>query len=228
MRNLALATDSFQNTRQFYPGYVNTVGLNTNASWVVALLGNLERQDLYQVWAGSATAPTTSPYFELMVCPSDPPEQVGGAVLSYVANSGSGESGATNLIKNGIFHAAGTQSTVDTIPDGRSNTLLFSENIQATTWNISTRNVTTFMWWNTDTPADRKINGNKAAATGDNAARPSSYHSGGVNVAFADTHVGFLKQDVAYPVYRQLMTPNHKESDAPDKATHILDEKDFK
>jgi prepilin-type processing-associated H-X9-DG protein len=85
------------------------------------------------------------------------------------------------------------------------------------------------MWWNAETPAVRKINGDlKTATTSDNAARPSSYHSGGVNVAFADTHVAFLKQDVPYAAYRQLMTPDHRMSDATDKATHILDDKDFK
>jgi prepilin-type N-terminal cleavage/methylation domain-containing protein/prepilin-type processing-associated H-X9-DG protein len=39
-------------------------------------------------------------------------------------------------------------------------------------------------------------------------ARPASAHSGGVNVAFCDGHGMFLRDDIDYRVYQQLMTPN--------------------
>jgi prepilin-type processing-associated H-X9-DG protein/prepilin-type N-terminal cleavage/methylation domain-containing protein len=38
-------------------------------------------------------------------------------------------------------------------------------------------------------------------------ARPASAHSGGVNVAFCDGHGDFLRDDIDYGVYQQLMTP---------------------
>jgi prepilin-type processing-associated H-X9-DG protein/prepilin-type N-terminal cleavage/methylation domain-containing protein len=38
-------------------------------------------------------------------------------------------------------------------------------------------------------------------------ARPASAHSGGVNVAFCDGHGDFLRDDIDYAVYQQLMTP---------------------
>jgi prepilin-type processing-associated H-X9-DG protein/prepilin-type N-terminal cleavage/methylation domain-containing protein len=38
-------------------------------------------------------------------------------------------------------------------------------------------------------------------------ARPASAHSGGVNVAFCDGHGDFLRDDIDYTVYQQLMTP---------------------
>lgn len=38
-------------------------------------------------------------------------------------------------------------------------------------------------------------------------ARPASAHSGGVNVAFCDGHSDFLRDDIDYMVYQQLMTP---------------------
>ena len=41
-------------------------------------------------------------------------------------------------------------------------------------------------------------------------ARPSSEHRGGVNVAFADGHVEFLKEDVEYSVYARLLSPDGK------------------
>ena len=39
-------------------------------------------------------------------------------------------------------------------------------------------------------------------------ARPSSFHPGGVVVAFGDGRVHFLREDGSYPVYAALMTPN--------------------
>lgn len=41
-------------------------------------------------------------------------------------------------------------------------------------------------------------------------ARPSSEHRGGVNVAFADGHVEFLKEDIQYDVYARLLSPDGK------------------
>ncbi len=39
-------------------------------------------------------------------------------------------------------------------------------------------------------------------------ARPASAHSSGMNVAFCDGHGEFLRDDIDYTVYQQLMTPN--------------------
>ncbi len=39
-------------------------------------------------------------------------------------------------------------------------------------------------------------------------ARPASYHPGGVNVAFCDGHIEFLRDDIDYTVYQQLLTAN--------------------
>jgi prepilin-type N-terminal cleavage/methylation domain-containing protein/prepilin-type processing-associated H-X9-DG protein len=39
-------------------------------------------------------------------------------------------------------------------------------------------------------------------------ARPASNHGGGANVAFCDVHSQFLREDIDYIVYVQLMTPN--------------------
>jgi prepilin-type processing-associated H-X9-DG protein len=60
-------------------------------------------------------------------------------------------------------------------------------------------------------------------------ARPSSRHRGGVNVAFADTHVIFLSEDIDYVVYMQLMTSNGRESDTPSAwKNFVLNESDYK
>lgn len=54
-------------------------------------------------------------------------------------------------------------------------------------------------------------------------ARPSSNHTGGVNVAFAGGRVRFLKEDIAYDVFRALMTPNDLKSSSP-KRNFIIDD----
>jgi prepilin-type N-terminal cleavage/methylation domain-containing protein len=54
-------------------------------------------------------------------------------------------------------------------------------------------------------------------------ARPSSYHSVGVNVAFVGGRVTFLRQDIDYKVYIALMTLHDKKSDSPDPNFQLED-----
>jgi prepilin-type processing-associated H-X9-DG protein len=46
-------------------------------------------------------------------------------------------------------------------------------------------------------------------------ARPSSAHGSGANVAFCDGSCKFIRQDISYIVYQQLMTPNGRKSFDP-------------
>jgi type II secretory pathway pseudopilin PulG len=54
----------------------------------------------------------------------------------------------------------------------------------------------------------------RAAAT---RARPASYHTGGVNVAFGGGRVIYLRDSIDYGVYIALMTMNEKQSDNPNR-----------
>ena len=54
------------------------------------------------------------------------------------------------------------------------------------------------------------------------AARPSSHHPGGVNVAFADGSVRFLSDSIEYRAYQALLTPHGKRSDVPFRE-YVLD-----
>jgi len=58
------------------------------------------------------------------------------------------------------------------------------------------------------------------------AARPSSWHSGGVNVVFADKHTVFLNEQIDYDVYQQLMTTYGKKSGMPCTG-YVLRAEDF-
>jgi hypothetical protein len=57
-------------------------------------------------------------------------------------------------------------------------------------------------------------------------ARPSSYHSGGVNVAFGSGRVLFLRETIDYQVYIALMTPNEETSASPNRE-FLLEDKHF-
>jgi prepilin-type N-terminal cleavage/methylation domain-containing protein len=108
----------------------------------------------------------------------------------------------------------------------------------------------------TTPPDPRKINGDKnrklAASTATPTpyppttvateyyyVRPSSSHPGGVNVAMCSGQTTFLRDDIDYWVYEQLMTPDGKHSDicapnssgtylTPLNAAYILNESDYK
>jgi prepilin-type N-terminal cleavage/methylation domain-containing protein/prepilin-type processing-associated H-X9-DG protein len=58
------------------------------------------------------------------------------------------------------------------------------------------------------------------------AARPSAWHSGGVNVVFADKHTVFLNEGIDYDVYQQLMTTYGKKSSMPCSG-YVLRAEDF-
>ena len=57
-------------------------------------------------------------------------------------------------------------------------------------------------------------------------ARPSSNHTGGVNVSFAGGRAMFLRENIDYSVYRGLMTPNDLKSNSPMR-DFILEDQPF-
>lgn len=239
---LAKAAKVYENRKRQYPAIENSVDGSNMASWVVALFPEMEKMELYVQWQDPSIAVASKPtaYLENLVCPSDPPEQIGGALLSYVGNSGYSSdsfSNATKSAANGIMMTAGKYSNTDTIKDGESYTLIFSENIQASKWAdpsmtgaASLRPNTTFMWYPSES-GTHKINAGKTDSGKEgNAeyARPSSYHSGGVNVAFCDTHVLTLRDDIDYGTFAQLMTPYGLGSDMPTAWKKPLDDAAYK
>jgi prepilin-type processing-associated H-X9-DG protein len=114
--------------------------------------------------------------------------------------------------------------------DGASNTLLLSENLDATSYaNLAGGNNYVFeafhgfVWTyatNSATPPFQpqnfpfgSINGPRDATNAANPAylnnaRPSSNHPGGVMVVFCDGHSRFLRSEIDYGAYCLLMSPN--------------------
>ena len=140
--------------------------------------------------------------------------------------------------------------------DGTSTTLLVSENVNATMWHVPSSKATSgqlsaappfapnttgganiFVWHNLSgnqprPSAMQRINGEVDRVTTTipiNAARPSSFHSGGVNAAFGDAHVSFLRESIDYTVYVQLMTTDSASMQGVNPAfqRYLLNDSDY-
>ena len=132
------------------------------------------------------------------------------------------------------------------ISDGLSNTMMLSESLHKFYWTYQppeSKSKTSeyadakkfygFMWTNKDAESGcpqevLTINGDNNYDKTDPPAdmsqvtecqsMPSSFHSGGVNVAFCDGHVIYLNDNVSDQVYGQLMTSSSRKSQFENKA----------
>jgi len=207
-------------------------------SWVQNLMTQLGRGDLaYNASTYTTTYSqflAKPPLIPILVCPSDATKS--GATngpLSVVVNAGLADnySPAANCpvdwSDNGAWDfrvPVGTapinHTSMDYIArhDGASTTLAMSENVDVSTsyavtasQSAASLEPTLCMVWNL--PSNNPLNVNQSplppGQTIDYAhARPSSYHSGGVNMTFCDGHTSFVRDTIAYYVYLSLMTPN--------------------
>jgi len=152
-------------------------------SWVVELFGYLDRADLATEWSDQGGGYTVKkvPGLGFLVCPSDPRSDARSRpVLAYVVNTGrplldsaiadgtvftlgTGQTASGNdsrAVAGGVFHNLHISPTrtmsLDYISthDGSQNTLMLSENVQATEWaNASDTSKTPWqaevglVWW---------------------------------------------------------------------------------
>jgi prepilin-type N-terminal cleavage/methylation domain-containing protein len=218
------------------------------------------------------------PNINIFVCPSDTNNSEAFGVNSYVANCGFYYSATNSSALTELGYGAGTPTALsalsqkqqngvftnkvpgsigytaskvsaDGMRDGTSQTLAFSENMQANSWQYvnsigdATRINVGMVWLyrledpskttKTAAPADavkpmNLINGDKLAAPVGNyeSARPSSGHSGVVVAAMLDGSTKNVDEGIDYHVYQALMTPQTKQSDVPYN-NYLLKEDDF-
>jgi prepilin-type processing-associated H-X9-DG protein len=214
---LSLALLNYENANGQFPGYMNRLGPNASgeplkASWVVMLFPYLERQALWEQWESGTPTPV---YQRVMVCLADARENPAetDTPLSYVVNCG--RPGDEDTEADGVFfnHADGKPIRMTTEflakHDGAANTLMLSENLQAGNWTDTDEADLGMVWWDKPQECNRI---NRCTDVGDRPqniqyARPSSNHGNGVVVSFCDGHVRFLRGDIDYDVYKQLMSP---------------------
>lgn len=247
LRQLATAMASYESRFQSYPGYVNPIEITgaddeRAVSWLVEIMGDMERGDIIDQWKRPdlSNSEVPRPFLDMLVCPSDPPLGTDSAWTSYVANAGNARAdypGCGVLHTRFPLHTPGSKHTkkmvhltsnLDTLSsgDGASSTILVTENIQATTWDVPSflttarKKVTepaikngvpnnVIVWHDTTNPSPSLLINSELGTASEptvESARPSSEHKGGVNVAFADGHVVFLKDTIDYTVYARLMS----------------------
>ena len=161
-KQLSLALLNFESKSQGFPGFAKmlcrpSAGLPVDVSWVVAILPELDRQDLYDQWSdpefevrnGADSRPRT--HMGILICPSTGTEQTPGAdptPLTYGVNCGVPDrpptsTGPFDSTAAGVFFdyqsTNGANGAVTPkvklesgFKDGATNTILLSENIHAT------------------------------------------------------------------------------------------------
>ena len=184
-----------------------------------------------------------------LICPSDSAKIANSQYpnpLSYVVNSGRWDTtGSINYPldwqENGVFfdqfatavnniNVPGSkwpQAQIDlgyiSKHDGTSNTIMLSENQDATQWELTSpigapaTELVSIIWQDL-TSVTPGLNQGALTTTDNfvgNIARPTSMHKQGYVVAFCDGHTQFMSQDVQYQVYAVLMTPNGANARTP-------------
>ncbi len=129
--------------------------------------------------------------------------------------------------------------------DGTTSTILLSENVNAISWVMLEEGATTMVWtpqeeWlleGQDPTAGRQyaINSGHERYLDDqllgfsrtspdklvSVARPSSNHSGGVNVVYCDGHVEFLSDDIHPWIYARRLSTSKAQARHPSTGTSI-------
>ncbi len=283
-KNLALALLNYEQNKKEFPGYVEDIKLpnggqyeGRRASWSVMILPYMEETALWDAWnnlEGKTQTPSAvwgslpsavAPEREILVCPSDPIDNPGNPVNSYVVNAGQAfddtqRTDANEYAANGVFFDRSTdmdfragnvtdgregsklRTSIDSIQDGTSKTLMLSENLFAGLWchgDLDTgssmdldgsqaedvKHQFGFVWHGVINNSKRRINGhnnetnfdpgittNQLTPANEELGYPSSTHPTSVQAAFCDGHVVTLREDIDGVVYAQIMTSNYKRS----------------
>ncbi|MBN1909218.1 MAG: DUF1559 domain-containing protein, partial [Pirellulales bacterium] len=173
---------SYEGSKKHFPGYANRTGgvsrmagttsitVAAEASWVVAILQDLNRADLWDQWRAGNVPGTANDVtqigIDMLVCPADSPPEPGA--LSFVANCGQADAAGNPSLNippdwpaNGLFHRRYFPSggkggalnkpivvnvSLGDIKDGTQHTLLLSENVQARQWGDASEIYAGMLW----------------------------------------------------------------------------------
>ncbi len=238
---LGKATTQHDLQQGYLPSWRDSnTGAYDTRPWPVALLPNLERNDVYRDIEATGASDVQIGIF---LCPTSPPDNPVG-LIAYSANAGTGLTNNVGTAMNpeymqykgdGVLMSAKTESLVtgartnlDVISgkDGTSTTLLYAEKNAAgnarafdsislgpPTDLISSWSVLKPVFGMPGNEVDYTVPiiNNETNGLG----IPSSNHSGGVCVVFCDGHTIFLNDTIAKEVYAQLLTSNSKWNNTP-------------
>jgi prepilin-type N-terminal cleavage/methylation domain-containing protein len=237
VKQLTLAATNYEATNGRLFGYQNLLGPETNpedksvVSWHVMLMPFMEQQAIYDEFRDVETPDDdVYNYLEVLICPSNPPEQRSGPKNAYICNAGFWEEDSNDDYDSsnesradGVFHDHVNGDIFIDIAyisnngDGTGQTIMFTENIAAGDWDqVTPEKQHLVAVWHQTTSSVRRINGekddNKTVGNDRNAARPSAEHPGVVLMSFCDGSATSVSENMDYTVYQQLMTVRDKES----------------
>jgi prepilin-type N-terminal cleavage/methylation domain-containing protein/prepilin-type processing-associated H-X9-DG protein len=170
MKQLSLALASYDTTLRKLPGYANEL-FNPNGpksgtppkptqgrrvSWIVMTFPQIEATALWDTWSGRFGVNPPAPGLEILVCPSDAPENPGQPWTNYVGNCGMAITDASpnndkkDNAADGIFvdsnknlnfgaqdfreNDPALEMSLAQVADGTSKTIMLSENMHAWFW----------------------------------------------------------------------------------------------
>ena len=216
-RDLAIAMTVYNNDNNGLPGYLNQFGETMPVhSWAVSLFPMVNENKRYEILLKGQTPPEILIPLPALICPSDNPRDNGR--LNYVVNCGpmANDAADSNIVaalilfkdRRADLTSVNKKVKIEEIPNGTSNTILLSENVDAGTWyadwaapdeletstgsGIFTRNRAAvanlgFLW---------SPQGNLSPNSSTRGPRPSSRHPGTVIAAYADGTAKPMNDDV--------------------------------
>jgi Protein of unknown function (DUF1559) len=173
-----------------------------------------------------------------LTCPSYRPTDANQFRMQFVVNAGLPDAPATpdfpaDWPANGVFQNRAEKTgekialpvTFESIEaaDGRTSTLLLTENVDAGHWTDTSEFQVGIIWKAIVEDEELKrhtslyeINENRGNGEGSLAfARPSSYHAMGVNAAFADGRTQFINEKIEYEIWVRFLTVNDTQLTQP-------------
>ena len=172
---VAQALQLYETDKGRFPGFVNLLSTrqpgNQAVSWVVAILPELQRRDIYDTWIKNPSPPMPTPAppppfdvanaLEMLVCPADAQATIGGPWSSYVVNCGQTGDVRPGLPatprSDGLFFDRTLSNPLDmnmgyvASNDGTSTTIMLSENMGAHEWRSKEEHRAGFNWADNDT-----------------------------------------------------------------------------
>ena len=221
LSQLNLALLNYQSSHEVLPpgsvdnaGPISDMPQGYHFGWIASLLPHLELSSVYHnlnfnvsVYDPSNTT-ATAVKASVLSCPSDPSNLVSstGAAQTNYAACHDGTETPIDTDNNGLLFLNSAIST-SRIPDGTTFTILLGE--KRGTDDLGWASGTRATLRNTGTPPNTPTNfpGGLGAAppiSPLNVGGYSSYHPGGVNCAWADGSVRFLKNTIRPQVYQAL------------------------
>jgi prepilin-type N-terminal cleavage/methylation domain-containing protein/prepilin-type processing-associated H-X9-DG protein len=194
--------------------------------------------EVYQCPTDPPTGSTTLPHasFVLNTGMDDLPDSMMGIPADWNANGVfqdlTGFDDSDPYTGNPVPITTMTAAYIST-NDGLQNTIMITENVDIASWVLDTSTATLperelGCIWRPGAVTGTAFAGDVVVAPFDPAlkinalieqdptmaniyyARPAAYHPGGVNMAFCDTRVKFISQEIDYTVFCHLMTPKAK------------------